>query len=228
MKHGANKSHDTKDCKALKREKEATTKDYKSDDITCYNCNKTGHYANKCPRTTQQQTAATSETNGSLDNLFELLNDSDDETCASSGGAHPTSIFIPVAINGIRTQAFVDSGSSCSMIHPQLADKLQLERHDSEPIGTWAKGQTANTAMATSPVTIASTNGTTTIIPRIAPINVGAPLLLGRNELQALGIGFTGLPLDYPSQPQMRDDIAWDPEARPSPIMNSTPQHAQP
>ena len=34
-KHGTNRSHDTKDCKALKREKEAK----QSADVTCYKCN---------------------------------------------------------------------------------------------------------------------------------------------------------------------------------------------
>ena len=228
-KHGPNKSHDTKDCKAIKKEqsfkREPSVVSKRNPE--CFHCKRKGHYATDCPD--KQQTAAVTvpEPLESTDDLFPFVDDSDEEGCSATGIAHSTAILIPVTVNGTRVQAFVDSGSSCTMMHPSIADQLAIKRHKAEPIGTWAEGQSAESALATSPITISTTNSSTSVTPRIAPINVGAPLLLGRKELQALGIVFTGLPIDYPTQPPTAVDTAWDPEQRPTPVMKSTPLHDQ-
>lgn len=187
--HGENRSHSSADCIALATRSTSSSPSSSSSTassspsasssptstITCFKCNKKGHYANKCPGTGKEKSASTVT-------LLESNNDS----------PH-SELLLPMQIEGRTVQALLDTGASCSFLRTDLGAAF---RAPSLVLGgsiQLADGSIQPRHGVTRPLHISCNGCSVTSSFELMP-NMIHEAIIGRDLLFRFGIVIGGLP----------------------------------
>lgn len=215
----------------------------------CYKCRQPGHMANTCPnvRTSLldvQNSGVQEDTR--IEWMLDVTSDSESilisnesgqelEAEASSLSSNNVTSFMcliggdefntPISLNGHDVLAMIDTGSSHSFIHSELALTLNLSANPVE--GSVILASTSSTSSRRQTEDLVTVIAGERVIRHrfeVMTLNFGVQVLIGRDLFMKLGFSLEGIPYAKPTfASEHADNATPDEEEAPSPMKDAEP-----